>query len=79
MQWLTTGPNPLSSATGVDAGQRGWKRHAIECSDVDTFKDIRSTRALCGLLPSHGWSLDLFIEDKCKLCVAKLRAKGELI
>lgn len=67
MQWLTTAPNPRTPATGHDAGQRGWKLHLVH-SDSESFKNIRFMRAACGMKPSHGWSLDLFIEDKCARC-----------
>lgn len=66
--WLTTAPNPRSSATGVDAGQRGWVRHAVMCQPDATLDDVRRTRALCGLRPRHGWGSDLFIETRCKRC-----------
>lgn len=52
---------------GYDAGQRGWKLHAID-SEENSFKLLSRKAALCGLLPTHGWSLDLFIEDKCTKC-----------
>lgn len=71
MQWLTTAPNPRSPATGFDAGQRGWKLHAVE-TDSDSFEEIRRVSAICGLRPAHGWSLDLFIEDKCQRCARAL-------
>lgn len=67
LQWLTTSPNPRSRATGFDAGQRGWRLHAIE-TESDSFEKIRFTRAACGLLPAHGWSLDMFIEARCAKC-----------
>lgn len=70
--WLTTEPNPRSPATGTDSGQRGWKLHAVH-TDATTFKAIRFTSALCGLLPAHGWGLDMFIEDKCRRCEAVIR------
>jgi hypothetical protein len=70
IQWLTTAPNPRSPATGHDAGQRGWRLHAVE-TDSDSFEEIRRLPALCGLRAVHGWSLDTFVEDKCKRCVAK--------
>lgn len=70
-KWLTTAPNPRSSATGHDAGQRGWKLHAI-MTDSQTFKDIRFKASACGLIPTHGWGLDLFIEDKCARCLKAL-------
>lgn len=67
-QWLTTAPNPRSSATGVDAGQRGWKLHCVMATETETFASLRWRRAACGLMPNHGWSLDLFIQDKCDRC-----------
>lgn len=54
-QWLTTEPNPLTPATGPDAGQRGWRLHAVRADDSESFKAIRRRRAACGLLPRHGW------------------------
>lgn len=72
-EWVTTAPNPRTSATGVDAGQRGWKLHCVETID-DSFTKSRYQTALCGLSPAHGWSLDLFIEDKCARCVRKQNA-----
>lgn len=71
IQWLTTAPNPRCPATGYDAGQRGWRLHAVE-TDSNSFKEIRGVAAICGLVPSHGWGLDMFIEDKCKRCIKKL-------
>jgi hypothetical protein len=73
-QWLTTAPNPRSRATGYDAGQRGWKLHCVEVIN-DSFLASKNQRARCGLLPAHGWSLDLFIEDKCKRCQEKNHVK----
>lgn len=67
MHWLTTTPNPRSPATGFDAGQRGWRLHYVD-SKSDSFKEIKHVRALCGLLPKHGWSLDLFITSRCARC-----------
>jgi hypothetical protein len=74
-QWLTTNPNPRSPATGVDAGQRGWRLHAIEASPETTFSEVRILPAACGLRPRHGWGLDMFIEDRCKRCERAI-AKG---
>lgn len=71
VKWLTTAPNPRVKATGPDAGQRGWKLHAI-ITDSDSFEEIRRQHALCGLRPAHGWGLDLFIEDKCQRCLSKI-------
>lgn len=76
IQWLTTAPNPRTPATGFDAGQRGWKLHAVIADDKAKFGEIAGERALCGLLPSHGWGLDLFIEDKCSRCV-KAQSMGD--
>lgn len=71
--WLTTAPNPRSAATGHDAGQRGWKLHAIEAPENAQLKDVRYTGSTCGLHPWHGWGLDLFITDKCSRCLARLK------
>lgn len=67
-RWLTTNPNPRTPATGVDAGQRGWRLHAIEASAETTLFEARGLRAACGLRPRHGWGLDMFINDHCKRC-----------
>lgn len=73
-QWLTTAPNPAHPGTGYDAGQRGWKLHAINAPEKATFGDVRFLRAACGLRGRYGWGLDIFIEDKCTRC---MRALGE--
>jgi hypothetical protein len=47
IQWLTTEslkPGPWQS---------GWKEHAVEAKDTDTFDK---------------WTVDLFITTKCKRC-----------
>lgn len=77
IQWLTTAPNPRSPATGYDAGQRGWRLHAVE-TNSDSFKEIKYQSALCGLRATHGWDLDMFIEDKCKKCLKKLDSINKL-
>lgn len=74
IQWLTTAPNPRSQATGHDSGQRGWKLHAVNADDDDTFLGIGHRAAVCGLRPVYGWGLDMFITDKCARCQ---RALGE--
>lgn len=74
IHWLTTEPNPRSPATRHDAGQRGWRRHAVEAPDAATFIDLRHRAALCGLRPRHGWGLDMFIDEDCTRCAAKTRA-----
>lgn len=71
-QWLTTAPNPRSAATGHDAGQRGWKLHAVRAAANAKFADLRGRVALCGVRPRHGWSLDMFVEQKCARCAAKM-------
>jgi hypothetical protein len=73
VQWLTTAPNPRNPATGPDAGRRGWKLHAVE-TDSDSFHEIRFSAAACGLRPSHGWDLDMFVVDKCTRCERKMKA-----
>jgi hypothetical protein len=70
MAWLTTQPNPRSPATGHDAGQRGWKLHAVKASPTTKLSSLRLHPSLCGLVPSHGWGLDTFIEDRCRRCTA---------
>lgn len=70
-EWLTTKPNPRNPATGFDAGQTGWKLHCVPVID-NSFKEAARSKALCGLIPIYGWSLDLFIEDKCKKCLKKI-------
>jgi len=76
VQWLTTEPSQRVGATGHDAGQRGWKLHAVR-TQSNSLKEIRFIAAECGLRPSHGWGSDLFIEDKCARCIsALLKATG---
>lgn len=77
-QWLTTAPNPRSRGTGVDAGQRGWRLHAVMASESETFAELKFRVAACGLRPRHGWGLDMFIEAHCARCEAAL-AKREII
>lgn len=58
IHWLTTSPNPKSSARGCDAGQRGWRLHAVEAAEenllpfvgVDPLADL--SRAMVGVLTS---------------------------
>lgn len=74
IEWLSTAPNPryIGKTHGADQGQRGWKLHAIAISSGTTLLDIKHRRAVCGLLPGTGWGVDLFIEDRCKRCEARL-------
>lgn len=76
-EWCTTLPNPRSSMMGYDAGQRGWRLHAVPLRDGESDIPFGGRRtALCGMWPSHGWGLDLFIEDRCKRCAAALARVG---
>lgn len=68
MLWLTTAPKPGSSRLGPDAGQRGWKLHAVTGELTETLIDVRFRSAVCGLRPHHGWGVDLFITDRCSRC-----------
>ena len=68
LHWLTTAPNPSVPATGHDAGQRGWKLHAVEAAPEATLRDVRFKASACGLRPSYGWGLDAFVEDRCQKC-----------
>lgn len=72
IHWLTTAPNPKSPATGFDAGQRGWRLHAVEAPEKAKFADIAKQAAVCGTRPAHGWGIDLFIDERCDRCVRKL-------
>lgn len=79
--WVTTSPNPLNPATGYDAGQRGWRLHAIELKDGEPYEEYKRRTALCGLWPRHGWGVDLFIDAECSRCVKameKREAAGEV-
>lgn len=72
IHWVTTAPNPRRPATGFDAGQTGWKLHAVEAEAHATFDAVRTRTAACGLRARHGWGLDMFIEDKCARCLRKV-------
>lgn len=76
--WLTTAPNPRSRNTGWDAGQRGWRLHYVERTEVWPFGAHRGA-ALCGLRPAHGWSLDLFIDQPCERCAKRATERGIVI
>lgn len=69
IHWVTTSPNPRSRATGYNAGQKGWKLHAIEAPTNAKFSEIKFKQALCGKRAKYGWGLDMFIEDKCQKCL----------
>lgn len=70
--WLTT-----NDKNGGGPWQSGWKEHAIPLEDGENEKHtspsaLGKRRALCGLRPRHGWGVDLFIDEKCSRCVARL-------
>lgn len=75
IHWLTTAPNPRSSGTGFDAGQRGWRLHAVEALKSAKLGDIKYRAALCGTRGSHGWGMDMFIDDRCKRCARALERR----
>jgi hypothetical protein len=61
--WLHTSPKKDSHQPV------GWRTHAIPVKGPETLiGSLQNTPALCGLVPAHGWCLDLFIEEKCKRC-----------
>lgn len=72
-QWLTTAADPHYRGTSADCGQRGWRLHAVAAAPSETFGEVRDRVAACGLKPSHGWGLDMFIDRPCARC---LRATG---
>lgn len=75
--WATTAPNPRHPGTGYDAGQRGWRLHLVEGGKTDWVMGNRyKAPALCGLIPSHGWGLDLFIDTPCQRCEAIAERMG---
>lgn len=72
--WMTTGANPKRDY-GPDQGQMGWRLHAVVVTKeqlAGKLHDIRHARAMCGIQPAHGWGMDLFIDEPCKRCTAKL-------
>lgn len=78
-QWLTTAPNPDARPgspfwNDYDQGQRGWRHHAVRAAESETFPELSDRRAACGLLPAHGWDLDLFMDPdaRCVRCVKRL-------
>ena len=79
--WATTSPNPRHPGTGHDAGQKGWRLHAVQMECGEDYSAYKRRPALCGTWPRHGWGLDLFIEEKCIRCKAAMirqMAKGEI-
>ena len=85
--WFVTAPDPRHPGTGYDAGQRGWRLHAVDREqlaieakriDGDRYQKGRrpKTRAMCGTRPAHGWGHDLYIEEMCTRCLGKLEPLG---
>lgn len=81
VEWMTTTPNPRYRGGGVDAGQRGWRLHAVIDPVFDVLPSLWSgkragnrsmTKALCGARPAHGWGRDLFIDQECERCAVAL-------
>ena len=80
-QWMVTAHNPRHPGTGYDAGQRGWKLHAVTVNRGENYEGWKRRIALCGTWPRHGWGGDLFIEDECVRCqnaMTKREAAGEV-
>lgn len=73
IEWFTTNPPKGGRSRPYDGPQRGWKLHAVPVTAEEVrrniaFGEIDDRRALCGLLPSNGWGLDFWIEDRCERC-----------
>jgi hypothetical protein len=51
---------------------------AVRATDRTKFSSLRGRRDACGLLPAHGWSMDLFIEERCSRCESALVKAGLL-
>ena len=80
ISWFTTAPSPSSPKTGFDAGQRGWKLHAVLMPNDGKFKmasrRVRlGSKSLCGLRPAHGWGFDLFIDEPCQRCLSAIKKR----
>lgn len=70
-EWSVTAPKTGHSGTGWDAGQRGWRLHLVEGGKTGWVMGGKyKAPSLCGLVPSHGWGFDLFIDTPCKRCHA---------
>ena len=46
-KWMVTAPNPRHPGTGYDAGQRGWKLHAIALKRGENYDGWKRRTALC--------------------------------
>lgn len=67
--WLTTAPPPRRP------DQHGHFRHAVNAPDGRTTLElVRDLRAVCSLLPRHGWEEPSEqIRQDCPKCWAKLK------
>lgn len=63
----------LPDSYSVQGVPRAWKLHAVRAKATDTGRDVRFRRAACGLRTARGWTIDLFVEQRCSRC---LRALG---
>lgn len=79
VHWLTTGVNPSVRATGFDASTRGWRLHAVESSSDESIAAVRVRPAVCGLVPAHGWGLDLFVDRQCARCARVLSRRASAV
>lgn len=80
LDWFVTAPNPRVAmvAQNADAGQRGWRLHALMVNggNADTLTSIKHYRSACGISPPHGWTIDMLIEQKCERCERALLKFG---
>lgn len=81
LQWLTTKPSGRAHTHSADDGQTGWRVHAVMADPQKRLENLGKGRtaiaAACGLRPRNGWSMDLFIEDKCKRCESALAVPSQ--
>jgi hypothetical protein len=76
IHWMTTAPNPARvNVRHPDAGQRGWKLHAIEARADATLGEVKEQRALCGLRAKYGWGIDDSIMSICITCEKKVSSE----
>jgi hypothetical protein len=54
----------------------GWHLHAVALDGSATAEQAHGIRAFCGLIPRHGWGVDLFIDEPCLRCVRIALARG---
>ena len=80
VEWMVAAPNPdwrrsHRSPHDANAGQRGWRTHAVAAHGKESLDDVKHRVAACGLRSAHGWTIDMFIEAKCKRCEAAMARK----